>query len=49
MKSYSLHDLQALAKAHGFIRDNFEKVIRLNDILSFLSFQCQRLRQVNLC
>lgn len=37
MKSYSLHDLQALAKAHGFIRDNFEKVIRLNVILSFLS------------
>ncbi len=37
MKSYNIKDLQALANETGFIRDNLEKVIRITDILAFLS------------
>lgn len=35
MNSYSRQTLDAIAKEHGFIRDNLEKVMRLVDILGY--------------
>ncbi len=37
MTSYNIKDLQALANEQKFIRDNLEKVVRLTDILAFIS------------
>lgn len=37
MSLYSKSDLEKLAKESGFIRDNLEKVIRLNDILIYFN------------
>ena len=37
MSLYSKSDLERIAKESGFIRDNLEKVIRLNDILIYFN------------
>ncbi|MGL4520391.1 MAG: nucleotidyl transferase AbiEii/AbiGii toxin family protein [Phocaeicola sp.] len=37
MSLYSKSDLEKIAKESGFIRDNLEKVIRLNDILIYFN------------
>ncbi len=37
MKSYNVKDLQQLSAKYNFIRDNLEKVLRLSEILKYIS------------